>query len=201
MNNTRWTDDHRRYVGGFWDEAAQSAMKALTGLGMRPEHRLLDVGCGSFRIGRKLVEFLEPGKYVGIEPVGWVVEKALEKEAGLKEMLTEKGAVIERMKAHEVGSLPGLFDFVLVHGIFHHASLDYCKEILRAVHGKIRDGGILLANFRPGREDRNKDRWSYPAGRKHDPDILRREAGLIFSGTVSVREGHFKKGNLWMVAR
>ena len=35
--------------------------------GLKPEHRFLDVGCGSLRAGVRLVDYLEPGHYHGLD--------------------------------------------------------------------------------------------------------------------------------------
>lgn len=38
---------HRDIVGGRWEETARAQMAALRDAGLRPDHRLLDIGCGS----------------------------------------------------------------------------------------------------------------------------------------------------------
>jgi hypothetical protein len=35
--------------------------------GLQPHHTLVDYGCGSLRLGKPLVEFLEPGKFWGLD--------------------------------------------------------------------------------------------------------------------------------------
>jgi SAM-dependent methyltransferase len=35
--------------------------------GLQPDHVVVDYGCGSFRLGKALIEFLEPGKYWGLD--------------------------------------------------------------------------------------------------------------------------------------
>jgi len=37
--------------------------------GLQPHHVVVDYGCGSFRLGKALVEYLEPGKYWGLDLV------------------------------------------------------------------------------------------------------------------------------------
>jgi hypothetical protein len=38
---------HRRYVGGNWDRVSEGTMAFLVSQGLRPEHVLLDIACGS----------------------------------------------------------------------------------------------------------------------------------------------------------
>lgn len=39
----------------------------LLARGLKPTHCCVDYGCGSLRLGRFLIEFLEPGKYLGLD--------------------------------------------------------------------------------------------------------------------------------------
>ena len=36
--------------------------------GLKPTDNLLDIGCGSLRVGKHLIPFLDDGKYCGVEP-------------------------------------------------------------------------------------------------------------------------------------
>ncbi len=39
----------------------------LLELGLRPDQKVVDYGCGSLRIGQHCIDFLEPGNYVGLD--------------------------------------------------------------------------------------------------------------------------------------
>jgi cyclopropane fatty-acyl-phospholipid synthase-like methyltransferase len=58
----------------------------LTSHGLRPEHRLLDVGCGTLRGGIPLIEYLGDGNYVGFEARTNVLDEGRKElaEAGLE---------------------------------------------------------------------------------------------------------------------
>ena len=62
---------YRAYVGPpeDYDLIAAMTFNLLTTLGLRQHHSLLDIGCGSLRIGRLLIPYLNRGKYFGVEPV------------------------------------------------------------------------------------------------------------------------------------
>jgi len=56
--------------------AAARAVRAPTELldillshGLEPRHVVVDYGCGSFRLGRALIEYLEPGHYWGLDVI------------------------------------------------------------------------------------------------------------------------------------
>jgi hypothetical protein len=58
---------HRDVIGGMWDEIGSLQMDFLKANGLMPEHKLLDIGCGSLRLGVRAAEFLEPGNYWGTD--------------------------------------------------------------------------------------------------------------------------------------
>ena len=50
---------HRKIIGGLWDEIGQLQFDYLRENGLTPQSRLLDIGCGSLRLGAKAVAYLE----------------------------------------------------------------------------------------------------------------------------------------------
>ncbi len=75
---------YRAYVGPpeDYDLIAAMTFNLLTTLGLRQHHSLLDVGCGSLRIGRLLIPYLNRGKYFGVEPNEWLVKEGIKRELG-----------------------------------------------------------------------------------------------------------------------
>ena len=201
-NDTRWTSDHREYVGGLWAEAAATTMTKLWKLGLKPHHRVLDVGCGSLRIGRFLLLYLKPGHYVGVDPVAWPIERAQACEAGL-EALCRARKMTFVLSLEEALRVDGesRFDFVLAHGIFPHASLEECRKIL--VHSKelLKPEGTFVASFKPGYEDQNPEPWTYPQGRTHSNRNMRGYAMGLWKKVWIDEEGHSRKGHVWLLAQ
>lgn len=58
--------DHNR---DFQRRRALAMRALLVELGLRPEHALLDYGCGSLWVGEALIEYLLPDRYVGLDVV------------------------------------------------------------------------------------------------------------------------------------
>lgn len=54
----------------------------LTSVGLRQHHRVLDIGCGSLRVGRLLIPYLNQGNYFGVEPNEWLVSDGILNEIG-----------------------------------------------------------------------------------------------------------------------
>jgi SAM-dependent methyltransferase len=59
-------EEHHRQYGGPWAKGKYLFGVAVQA-GLRPEHRLLDFGCGSLRIGVWAIPYLEPGNYFGVD--------------------------------------------------------------------------------------------------------------------------------------
>jgi SAM-dependent methyltransferase len=58
-----------RLVGpaGIWQQLQQYQFNALTRLGLRPHHSVVDIGCGPLSAGVPLISYLDRGKYVGVD--------------------------------------------------------------------------------------------------------------------------------------
>lgn len=54
-------------VGGLWQQMGQLQFDFLVRQGLKPEHRLLDIGCGTLRGGRHFIRYLNPGNYTGMD--------------------------------------------------------------------------------------------------------------------------------------
>ncbi len=71
-------DWHRRTIGNFelWDELGQLQFDFMVEHGLKPEHKLLDVGCGPLRGGIKFINYLEPGNYYGVDKRADVIDES-----------------------------------------------------------------------------------------------------------------------------
>src|SRR5262245_17052197 len=58
---------HRDFVGGLWDEIGRLQFDFLVAHGLKPEHKLVDVGCGALRGGVHFIRYLKPGHYFGLD--------------------------------------------------------------------------------------------------------------------------------------
>jgi SAM-dependent methyltransferase len=89
--------DHRAVVGGLWEELGRLQLDFLKSRGLRPEHFLIDIGCGSFRAGVKLIPFLEQGHYFGLDLNESLIAIGYEREivpAGLAERFPIANAIV-----------------------------------------------------------------------------------------------------------
>ncbi len=155
---------YRAYVGPpeDYDLIAAMTFNLLTTLGLRQHHTLLDIGCGSLRIGRLLIPYLNRGKYFGIEPAEWLVAEGIEHELGKAVVQTKRPTFLFTDSPSAIVQANTSFDFALAQSIFSHCGLDLIKGWLSAVSRSLAQGGALVATFLPGEEDSPRTGWIYP---------------------------------------
>lgn len=73
---------HRGYVGREWETTGRYQYEFMLRQGLKPSDVLCDVGCGSLRGGWRLIKYLDPGHYLGLEAEQRLVAMGLEQEVG-----------------------------------------------------------------------------------------------------------------------
>lgn len=145
----------RRRVGGSWEKIGHLQFDFLVSRGLLPEHRMLDVGCGVLRGGRHFIEYLEPGRYFGIDADPEVV-------AGAHEELARLGLEARRPSLRLTDSFEvdfGVqFDFALAQSVFTHLPLNSIGRCLANVSSVMAPGGRFFATYFPGPS--GPERWA-----------------------------------------
>jgi SAM-dependent methyltransferase len=172
---------YRAYVGPpeDYDLIAAMTFNLLTTLGLRQHHSLVDIGCGSLRIGRLLIPYLNQGKYFGIEPAEWLVAEGIKQELGETVVQVKRPTFFFTDSPNAVVQAKVPFDFALAQSIFSHCGLDLIKGWLFAVSRSLAPDGILLATFLPGDNDSWKTGWVYPECVNYQPATLERTAADV----------------------
>ena len=140
-----------RFVGGpvyLFERMGRLWFEALVREGLVPSSRVLDVGCGSLRLGYWLMHFLEPGHYYGIEPQVDMLE------AGRTEIIEPH--VLERAKPHfahnfdfDFSVLDARFDYVVACSVWTHASRTQISAMLASFAATSSPGAVFLASYHP----------------------------------------------------
>ena len=139
------TGGHRSYVGppDQYDFMGATQFRLLTGLGLREDHHLLDLGCGSLRAGRLLMFYLRPGRYHGIEPNSWLIDEARAREIGADAFDLRRPRLDDNpdMRMDVFGRS---FDFIVAQSVFSHTGGGMLDRALANAAPVLSPGGQFL---------------------------------------------------------
>lgn len=176
---------YRAYVGPPKDYDLVSAMvfNLLTNIGLRQHHRVLDIGCGSLRVGRLLIPYLNPQNYFGIEPNKWLVDEGIRNEIGRDLVKIKKPNFSFRNSLNEFKNALNI-DYAVAQSIFSHCGRDLIKDWLSQIAFHLNDSGALFATFLVDDKDYEGSGWIYPGCVNYRPETMAEMAsavGLDFS--------------------
>lgn len=137
---------HREYIGGNWDEIGTLQFNFLVSKGLKPESFLLDIACGSLRLGVKAIPYLEKGHYLGIEKESGLVEAGLGQEID-PTVKVEKAPRIIISDSFEFSRLEQKADFAMAQSLFSHLPPDMINHCFKNLHGCLADGGAFYATY------------------------------------------------------
>jgi cyclopropane fatty-acyl-phospholipid synthase-like methyltransferase len=180
---------HRAFVGQpqRYDVGGASQFALLFLLGLRAHHRLLDFGCGSLRLGRLAIPYLDPDGYLGVEPDLALVE------AGFAEELGQDARTLKRPRFGHGADFRGdvfdtSFDFIIAQSVFSHMGQDAMYTALRSFSRCLEPGGLIVANWLLGSADPRmalrESPWVYPHCSAFMPEEIEAaatDAGLVIT--------------------
>ncbi|MBW3554782.1 MAG: class I SAM-dependent methyltransferase [Gemmatimonadetes bacterium] len=137
---------HRRYVGGRWDVLGREQLEFLKSRGLEPRHVLLDIACGSLRLGRHAIPFLEPGHYLGIEKEQELIDAGIryELEPGVLESRRPELLASADFEFDRLSRAP---DFAIANSLFSHLPPPLIRLCLARLRPFIRPDGVFYATF------------------------------------------------------
>ena len=132
----------RQFPGdeSFWDLMSLYVFKYTLPCGLTESTRLLDVGCGSLRVGRHLITFLAPGKYTGLEPEAAMVTRGLSEPPLCPQLLAYKRPTFVHNPNFDI---TGQYDMALATQVFFHCSERQLCECLEKIGPRLRGPFIL----------------------------------------------------------
>jgi SAM-dependent methyltransferase len=154
---------YRAWVGPprYYDRIGALQFVALTLLGMREDHSLLDVGCGSLRGGRLAIVYLRPGRYFGIEPAEWALEDGKRANLG-DELIQIKCPTFQIDDQFSFTRFGQQFDYILVHSVFSHCAPSQISRCLNEAHRVMQPASILVATYLEADDDYAGEAGPYP---------------------------------------
>lgn len=137
---------HRDAVGGRWDEMGLWQFAFLREQGLRPQDRLLDVGCGSLRGGCHFIRYLEPGHYYGIDCNASILEGGGRIELA-RAGLEQRWPHLLVNGAFEFHRFAATFRYALALSVFTHLSVNAIERCLVRIAEVLEPGGRFFATY------------------------------------------------------
>jgi len=139
-------NEHRERVGGLWEEMGRLQLDYLVSQGLQPHHYFLDVACGSLRAGRFLVDYLEPGRYYGVDINESLIDVGYHKE--LSDEQREKLPMSNLRVTDRFDCDFGVpFDMAIAQSLFTHIPLNDIRLCLYRVAKSMQPGGRFFVTF------------------------------------------------------
>ncbi|MEU0518614.1 class I SAM-dependent methyltransferase [Streptosporangium sp. NPDC006007] len=134
---------HRRKS---WLRIGRMQFDYLLDHGVTPRDRVLDIGCGNLRLGWRLIDYLEPGHYHGIDISPEILLAAA--HTLTQHGLQSKVPHLSLVKDLTFATLPDAhFTVVHAHSVFSHSPLEVVDECLRHVGRILHPDGFFDFTF------------------------------------------------------
>lgn len=147
-------DVARKYVGGHFDDSGKKQFDFLINNGIKPDHKLLEVGCGNCRAARFFIRYLNENNYFGLDHNQWLIDAAFQYELTDRDKIKmPKFLVNDDFNFSEINKIK--FNFVLAKSVFTHLTKDKIKECLDNLKEVIKKDGIFFASIFVGDSSKN----------------------------------------------
>ena len=155
----RW--QARQWVGGNWDLVSDWQYDYVTNLNkLTCDTRFLDLGCGSLRLGCRLIPYLNAGKYVGIDFAKDIVECAIDKELDYNICRKKRPQFIYNDN-FDLSTVDRPIDIAWSYAVWIHLNDDAVKNALRNVKKVLDSDGVLYSTFSSIRSTPAPDDYVY----------------------------------------
>lgn len=144
------TEGHEPAIGvdasrDNWDRHGDLQLDFLILRGLKPHHRLLDIGCGAGRLARKVVPYLEEGNYHGTDLSKQAIAAA--RDLSLAEGWSDSSPWF--WCPDITGDLAEPFDFIWAHSVFTHLPPDKIEDVMCGAFRRLTRAGEFYWTYVP----------------------------------------------------
>jgi SAM-dependent methyltransferase len=141
--------------------------------GCQPDWKVLEIGCGNLHASTPVIQYLEEGNYVGVDPNEWLRQVAL-KDRTVRQLVKQKKARFLSVSDFDASELGVTFDLIFSHSVLSHCAHWQLGAFLKSAAKVLAPAGRVLASIRlaegnaygsegtPDRKDSMHEAWEYP---------------------------------------
>lgn len=148
---------HRSLIGGLWEQIGKLQFDFMIEHGLKPDHKLIDIGCGCLRGGVHFIKYLTAGNYYGTDIHDELISIGIEKE--LKPLGLDTKFVSENFLVNpnfDFSNFNVLFDYAVAMSVFTHIPFNDIRLCLTNLADLMKTGGKFYATFFELPENREK---------------------------------------------
>tara|TARA_R110000851_G_scaffold243859_2_gene396666 strand:- start:1911 stop:2642 length:732 start_codon:yes stop_codon:yes gene_type:complete len=136
---------HRYYSADFWEDTIPLIRSYLVSNGLKPEHKLLDLGAGGLRSALALVPYLNANNFYAIDINKFLLEDGYKYEI-VHNKLDDKFPDCNIKITHDYDATDWgvLFDYVWSFSLWTHLDIGECEKCLSNVSKVLKPGGVYL---------------------------------------------------------
>lgn len=139
------------FTGGppqYFEIAGRLQLVTLIREGLYPWSKVLDLGCGCLRGGYWLIHFLDRGKYFGIEPHAFMLQKGIDYVLE-PQILEQKQPFFNTNDQFDLSVFGQKFDVVLARSVWSHASKAQVLRMLDSFLANSSPNAFFLTSYYP----------------------------------------------------
>lgn len=132
-----------------WLKVGQMQFSYLVKHGLRPDHRILDIGCGNLRAGWRVIQYLDSGNYYGVDISPEILLAALKEVRDQR--LQHKYPHLVFVSDLVFGFLPDQsFDVIHAHSVFTHTRADVIDQCFASAARILKPDGFFDLTYLEG---------------------------------------------------
>jgi hypothetical protein len=137
--------NHRDEIGGIWEKMAKHQFDFMKEQ-VAPHEVVLDLACGSLRLGCPMIEYLDTGNYLGLDIDEGLIQSGIDQELGL-DLYYEKQPQLVVSSDFDFSHFDRAPDYVMIQSLFTHFSPDDIKSCLRSLYEFAKPTTVVFATF------------------------------------------------------